>query len=99
VTGTSSGLGRRFAQVLHGAGARVVQTPEHVQDLVETNLTRLFALSRLVGRRMLAQGGGVVSGDQDAHAGEIGLRAGSAGRPPASRPAMPAPRAPEWRDT
>jgi len=36
------------------------ETPEHVQDLVETNLTGLFALSRLVGRRMLAQGGGVV---------------------------------------
>jgi NAD(P)-dependent dehydrogenase (short-subunit alcohol dehydrogenase family) len=123
VTGTSSGLGRRFAQVLDAAGACVVlasrrhdrdvelagdlrdalpvgcdvreaadrealvraveerfgridvlvnnagaaysgpaedETPEQVQDLVETNLTGLLALSRLVGRRMLDQGGGVI---------------------------------------
>ena len=123
VTGTSSGLGRRFAQVLDGAGARVVlvsrrhacdvalaaqlrealsvacdvrdpadrealvravderfgridvlvnnagvaysgpaedETSEHVRDLVETNLVGLYALTQLVGRRTLAQGGGVV---------------------------------------
>jgi NAD(P)-dependent dehydrogenase (short-subunit alcohol dehydrogenase family) len=123
VTGTSSGLGRRFAQVLDGAGACVVlasrrhdddvelagqlrdalpvrcdvrvaadrealvaaaldrfgrldvlvnnagvaysgpaedETPEHVQDLIDTNLTGLFALTQLVGRHMLGRGGGVI---------------------------------------
>jgi NAD(P)-dependent dehydrogenase (short-subunit alcohol dehydrogenase family) len=123
VTGTSSGLGRRFARVLAGAKARVVlasrrhdqdlelaaqlpdafavtcdvrepanrealvraaadrcgridllvnnagvaysgpaedETPEHLQDLVETNLTGLFALTQLVGKQMLKQGSGVI---------------------------------------
>jgi NAD(P)-dependent dehydrogenase (short-subunit alcohol dehydrogenase family) len=123
ITGTSSGLGRRFAQVLDGAGARVVlasrrheddlvlaetlhdalavrcdvrleadragavaaaldrygridvlvnnagaahsgpaedETPEQIADLIETNLTGLFALTRLVGRHMLERGSGVI---------------------------------------
>jgi NAD(P)-dependent dehydrogenase (short-subunit alcohol dehydrogenase family) len=123
VTGTSSGLGRRFAEVLDGAGACVVlasrrheadaelaarlrdalpvacdvrvaadrealvhaaverfgridvlvnnagaayagpaedESSEHWADQIDTNLTSVFALSQLVGRRMLAQGGGVV---------------------------------------
>jgi hypothetical protein len=123
VTGTSSGLGRRFAQVLDGAGARVVlasrrheddielagqlrnalpvrcdvrvaadrealvaaaldrfggldvlvnnagvaysgpaedETPEQVQNLVDTNLIALFALTQLVGRHMLERGRGVI---------------------------------------
>ena len=123
VTGTSSGLGRRFAQVLDGAGARVVlasrrreedlalaaqlrdaravpcdvrlaadrealvsaaiehfgrvdilvnnagvayagpaeeESAEHWQDLIDTNLTGTFALTQLVGGRMLGQGGGVI---------------------------------------
>jgi NAD(P)-dependent dehydrogenase (short-subunit alcohol dehydrogenase family) len=123
VTGTSSGLGRRFAEVLDGAGARLVlasrrhhedvelagrlrdalpvacdvrspgdrealveaaisqfgqidilvnnagvayagpaedESPEHVQDLLETNLTAVFGLSQLVGRHMLARGSGVI---------------------------------------
>jgi NAD(P)-dependent dehydrogenase (short-subunit alcohol dehydrogenase family) len=123
VTGTSSGLGRRFARVLAGAKARVVlasrrhdhdlelaaqlpdafavacdvrapadreglvhaavdrygrvdllvnnagvaysgpaedETVEHLQNLVDTNLTGLFALTQLVGRQMLHQGGGVI---------------------------------------
>jgi NAD(P)-dependent dehydrogenase (short-subunit alcohol dehydrogenase family) len=123
VTGTSSGLGRRFAEVLDGAGYRVVlasrrheadtelaqrlreamavrcdvrdaadrealvtaaleryehidvlvnnagvaysgpaedETPEHIDNLVATNLTGLFALTQLVGRHMLARGSGVI---------------------------------------
>ena len=123
VTGTSSGLGRRFAEVLDRAGARVVlasrrhendlelaaqlreafpvacdvrvaadreallaaaldrygridllvnnagvaysgpaeqETPEHLQDLIDTNLTGLFALTQLVGRHMLDRGSGVI---------------------------------------
>ncbi len=123
VTGTSSGLGRRFAEVLDGAGARVVlasrrhekdialaaqlrdalpvacdvrtaadrealvdaalgrygridllvnnagvaysgpaedETPEHLHDLIDTNLTGLFALTQLVGRHMLDRGSGVI---------------------------------------
>jgi NAD(P)-dependent dehydrogenase (short-subunit alcohol dehydrogenase family) len=123
VTGTSSGLGRRFAEVLDGAGARVVlasrrhpedlelaarlrdalpvacdvrnpadrkalvegaisrfgqidilvnnagvaysgpaedESPEHVQDLIDTNLSAVFGLSQLVGRHMLARGSGVI---------------------------------------
>ena len=121
VTGTSSGLGRRFTQVLDGAGARLVlasrrhgedldlaaqprdawpvvcdarvaadrealvsavvehfgqvdilvnnagiahsrpaeeESAEHWQDLIDTNLTGLFALTQLVGRHMLGRGGG-----------------------------------------
>lgn len=123
VTGTSSGLGRRFAQVLDGAGGRLVlasrrheedvalaqslkealpvrcdvrdpddrvalvsaaldrfgridilvnnagaasagpaeqETPEQWAALLETNLTGLFALTQLVGRRMLEQHSGVI---------------------------------------
>lgn len=123
VTGTSSGLGRRFAQVLASAGARVVlacrrqpknvelaqqlrdalpvacdvrvaadrealvaaaldrygridllvnnagvaysgpaesETPEQLRELVDTNLTGLFALTQLIGRHLLEQGGGVI---------------------------------------
>jgi len=123
VTGTSSGLGRRFAEVLDEAGARLVlasrrhgddldlaaklrdawpvacdvraaadrealvsQAVEHFgqidilvnnagiahsgpaedesaeqwQDLIDTNLTGLFALTQLVGRHMLGRGGGVI---------------------------------------
>jgi hypothetical protein len=123
VTGTSSGLGRRFAQVLDGAGARLVlasrrheadrdlaaqlrdawpvpcdvrlaadrealvgaavesfgqidilvnnagvayagpaedESAEHWQDLIDTNLTGLFALTQLVGRHMLGRGGGTI---------------------------------------
>jgi NAD(P)-dependent dehydrogenase (short-subunit alcohol dehydrogenase family) len=123
VTGTSSGLGRRFAQVLDEAGARLVlasrrhredldlaaqlrdawpmgcdvrvaadrealvsaavehfgqvdilvnnagvaysglaeeESAEHWQDLIDTNLTGLFALTQLVGRHMLGRGGGVI---------------------------------------
>jgi len=121
VTGTSSGLGRRFAEVLDGAGARVVlasrrhqadlelaarlrdalpvgcdvcspadrealvraatdrfgqidilvnnagvaysgpaeeESPEHLRDLIDTNLTAVFALTQLVGRQMLARRSG-----------------------------------------
>jgi NAD(P)-dependent dehydrogenase (short-subunit alcohol dehydrogenase family) len=123
VTGTSSGLGRRFAEVLDGAGARIVlasrrhqedvdlaarlrdalpvacdvrrpadrealveaaisrfgqidilvnnagvayagpaeeESPEHVQDLIDTNLFAVFGLSQLAGRHMLARGSGVI---------------------------------------
>jgi NAD(P)-dependent dehydrogenase (short-subunit alcohol dehydrogenase family) len=123
VTGTSSGLGRRFAQVLDEAGARLVlasrrhgedldlaaqlrdawpvacdvrvaadrealvsaavehfgqvdilvnnagvaysgpaeeESSEHWQDLIDTNLTGLFALTQLAGRQMLGRGGGVI---------------------------------------
>lgn len=123
VTGTSSGLGRRFAKVLDDAGARVVlasrrhdedvglaetlhdalpircdvrngpersalvaaalghyghidilvnnagaassgpaedETPEQIADLIDTNLTGLFALTQLVGRHMLERGSGAV---------------------------------------
>jgi len=123
VIGTSTGLGRRFAEVLDGAGARVVlasrrhqedlelatrlrdalpvacdvrrptdraalvqaaadrfgkidilvnnagvaysgpaedESPEHVQDLIDTNLTAVFGLSQLVARHMLPRGSGVI---------------------------------------
>ena len=123
VTGTSSGLGRRFAQVLDEAGARLVlasrrhgedldlaaklrdawpvtcdvrvtadrealvsaavehfgqvnilvnnagvgysgpaedESAEHWQDLIDTNLTGLFALTQLVGRHMLGRGSGEI---------------------------------------
>ena len=123
VTGTSSGLGRRFAQVLDGAGARVVlasrrhdddldlaetlhdalavrcdirqasdraalvsaaldryghidilvnnagaassgpaeeETPEQLAELIDTNLTGLFALTQLAGRHMLERRSGVI---------------------------------------
>jgi NAD(P)-dependent dehydrogenase (short-subunit alcohol dehydrogenase family) len=123
VTGTSSGLGRRFARVLTGAKAKVVlasrrhdhdlelaaqlpdafavacdirepadrealvhaatdrygridllvnnagvaysgpaedETPEQLRDLIDTNLTGLFALTQLVGKQMLERGGGVI---------------------------------------
>jgi NAD(P)-dependent dehydrogenase (short-subunit alcohol dehydrogenase family) len=123
VTGTSSGLGRRFAEVLDGAGARVVlasrrhdadlelaarlrdplpvacdvrdsadrealvqaamghfgsidilvnnagvayagpaedESPEDLQNLIDTNLTAVFALSQLAGRQMLARRKGVI---------------------------------------
>jgi NAD(P)-dependent dehydrogenase (short-subunit alcohol dehydrogenase family) len=123
VTGTSSGLGRRFAEVLDGAGARVVlasrrheadlelaerlrealpvgcdvrdpadrealvqaaigrfgqidilvnnagvahsgpaeeEDLEHLQDLMDTNLMAVFALTQLVGRHMLARHSGVI---------------------------------------
>ena len=36
------------------------KTPEQLQDLVDTNLTGLFALTQLVGRHMLARGSGVI---------------------------------------
>jgi NAD(P)-dependent dehydrogenase (short-subunit alcohol dehydrogenase family) len=123
VTGTSSGLGRRFAEVLDRAGCSVVlasrrqdadlelaaqlrdplpvacdvrnaadrealvqtaldrfghidilvnnagvasagpaedEAPEDVQNLIDTNLTAVFALSQLVGRPMLARRKGVI---------------------------------------
>jgi hypothetical protein len=123
VTGTSSGLGRRFAEVLDGAGARVVlasrrhdedcalaatlhdalpvrcdvrsaddrtalvaaavdhygcidilvnnagaassgpaedETAEQVDDLIQTNLTGLFALTQLVGHHMLERRTGTI---------------------------------------
>jgi len=123
VTGTSSGLGRRFAEVLDGAGARLVlasrrhdadvelagqlrdavalacdvrspadrealvraavsrfgqidilvnnagvayagpaeeESPEHFQDLMDTNLIGVFGLTQLVGRHMLARRSGVI---------------------------------------
>jgi len=123
VTGTSSGLGRRFAQVLDGGGGRLVlasrrheadrelaaqlrdawpvacdvrlaadrealasaavehfgqidilvnnagvaysgpaedESAEHWQDLTDTNLTGLFALTQLVGRHMLDRGSGAI---------------------------------------
>lgn len=123
VTGTSSGLGRRFAEVLDRAGARVVlasrrhendlelaaqlhdafpvacdvrvaadrealfaaaidrygridllvnnagvaysgpaeqETPEHLRNVIDTNLTGLFALTQLVGRHMLDRRSGVI---------------------------------------
>jgi NAD(P)-dependent dehydrogenase (short-subunit alcohol dehydrogenase family) len=123
VTGTSSGLGRRFAEVLGRAGARVVlasrrhttdvetaaqlgdalpiacdvrvateretlvnaaidhygsvdilvnnagiahagpaedESPETVQNLIDTNLIGLYALTQLVGRHMLERGSGVI---------------------------------------
>jgi len=123
VTGTSSGLGQRFAKVLDCAGARVVlasrrhqadlelaaqlrdalpvacdvrspadrealvraaterfgqidilvnnagvaysgpaedESPEHLQDLIDTNLTAVFGLTQLVGRHMLARRSGVI---------------------------------------
>jgi NAD(P)-dependent dehydrogenase (short-subunit alcohol dehydrogenase family) len=121
VTGASSGLGERFARVLHGAGATVVigarrverlealagelgdrvvpvacdvaldsdcerlidaagarvdvlvnnagiGTPfpaeeeplDHWRQTVDVNLTGLFVLSQLAGRRMLAQGSGSI---------------------------------------
>jgi NAD(P)-dependent dehydrogenase (short-subunit alcohol dehydrogenase family) len=121
VTGTSSRLGRRFAEVLDGAGARVVlasrrhqedlelaarlrdslpvacdvrsradrkalvegaisrfgqidilvnnagvayagpaeeESPEDLQDLIDTNLTAVFGLCQLTGRHMLARAAG-----------------------------------------
>jgi NAD(P)-dependent dehydrogenase (short-subunit alcohol dehydrogenase family) len=142
VTGTSSGLGRRFARVLDAAGACVVlasrrhdrdvelagelrdalpvacdirdpadrealvrsvderfgridvlvnnagvaysgpaedESPEDWTDLIETNLTGLFALSQLVGRRMLDQGGGVVVNVASLSAGASFDRYGLAG--------------------
>jgi NAD(P)-dependent dehydrogenase (short-subunit alcohol dehydrogenase family) len=121
VTGASSGLGDRFARVLHGAGATVVvgarrvdrlealaadlgdrvvpvacdvavdadcerlieaagpridvlvnnagigvalpaedEPLEHWRQVVDVNLTGLFVLSQLAGRRMLAQGSGSI---------------------------------------
>lgn len=123
VTGTSSGLGQRFARVLDEAGARLVlasrrhdgdlglaaqlrdawpaacdvrraadrqalvraaverfgqigilvnnagvaysgpaedESPEQLQNLIDTNLTGLFALTQLVGRHMLGRGGGTI---------------------------------------
>ena len=123
VTGMSSGLGRRFAEVLDRAGACVVlasrrhendlelaaqlreafpvacdvrvaadreallaaaldrygridllvnnagvaysgpaeqETPEHLRNLIDTNLAGLFALTQLVGRHMLDRGSGVI---------------------------------------
>lgn len=126
VTGASSGLGDRFAQVLHGAGAsvlatarrserldalaasvddasrlatvvadvsvdddcaRIVETaldrfgrldllvnnagtsapmaaedepPDVFRQLIDVNLNGLFVLSRLAGRHMIANGGGVI---------------------------------------
>jgi NAD(P)-dependent dehydrogenase (short-subunit alcohol dehydrogenase family) len=123
VTGASSGLGERFARVLHGAGAHVVVAARRIERLealvdqlpgtiavrcdvaddaalahlvertleahgridvlvnnagigtpvaaedepldsfrsvVDVNLTALFALSQLVGRRMIEQGHGVI---------------------------------------
>jgi hypothetical protein len=123
VTGTSSGLGRRFAEVLDGAGARLVlasrrhdedlelagrlrdalavacdvrspddrealvraavsrfgqidilvnnagvaysgpaeeESPEHLQDLMATNLMAVFGLTQLAGRHMLARRSGVI---------------------------------------
>jgi NAD(P)-dependent dehydrogenase (short-subunit alcohol dehydrogenase family) len=43
------------------AGAAEDESPEHWADLIDTNLTSVFALSQLVGRQMLAQGGVVVN--------------------------------------
>jgi NAD(P)-dependent dehydrogenase (short-subunit alcohol dehydrogenase family) len=123
VTGASSGLGARFARVLHAAGARVVVTARradrlealvaqldgcvavagdvtdpdlrerviatagerfgrldvlvnnaglsdpvpaeeesvgHFAEVVDVNLTAVFALAQLAGRRMLAQGSGTI---------------------------------------
>jgi NAD(P)-dependent dehydrogenase (short-subunit alcohol dehydrogenase family) len=36
------------------------ETPEQLQDLVDTNLTALFALTQLAGRHMLGRGSGVI---------------------------------------
>jgi NAD(P)-dependent dehydrogenase (short-subunit alcohol dehydrogenase family) len=121
VTGASSGLGDRFARVLHGAGATVVvaarridrlealaaelgdrvvpvqcdvavdadcerlieaagdridvlvnnagigtptpaehESMDHWRQVVDVNLTAVFALSQLAGRRMIAQGSGSI---------------------------------------
>jgi len=42
------------------AGPAEEESPEHVQDLIDTNLTAVFGLSQLVGRHMLAGGRGVI---------------------------------------
>ena len=42
------------------AGPAEDESPEHLQDLIDTNLTAVFGLSQLVGRHMLARGGGVI---------------------------------------
>ena len=36
------------------------ESAEHWQDLIDTNLNGLFALTQLVGRQMLGRGGGVI---------------------------------------
>jgi NAD(P)-dependent dehydrogenase (short-subunit alcohol dehydrogenase family) len=36
------------------------ESAEHWQDLIDTNLTGLFALTQLAGRHMLGRGGGVI---------------------------------------
>ena len=42
------------------AGPAEDESPENVQDLIDTNLTAVFGLSQLVGRHMLARGSGVI---------------------------------------
>src|SRR5262249_13125433 len=42
------------------AGPAEEESPEHVQDLIDTNLSAVFGLSQLVGRHMLARGSGVI---------------------------------------
>jgi NAD(P)-dependent dehydrogenase (short-subunit alcohol dehydrogenase family) len=36
------------------------ETPEHLEDLIDTNFTGLFRLTQLVGRHMLERGSGVI---------------------------------------
>ena len=42
------------------SGPAESETPEQLQNLIDTNLTGLFALTQLVGRHMLDRGGGVI---------------------------------------
>src|SRR5262249_56954161 len=42
------------------AGPAEDESPVHVQDLIDTNLSAVFGLSQLVGRHMLARGSGVI---------------------------------------
>ena len=42
------------------AGPAEDESPEHVQDLIDTNLSAVFGLCQLAGRHMLARGSGVI---------------------------------------
>jgi NAD(P)-dependent dehydrogenase (short-subunit alcohol dehydrogenase family) len=42
------------------SGPAEEESPEHLRDLIDTNLTAVFALAQLVGRHMLARRSGVI---------------------------------------
>jgi NAD(P)-dependent dehydrogenase (short-subunit alcohol dehydrogenase family) len=85
VTGTSSGLGRRFAEVLDGAGARVVLASRRHELDVELAGRLGHAHPVACDIRVPADREALVSATLDRY-GRLDLLVNNAGSPPPDRP-------------